>query len=338
MHSKSNLTPLYHLASQYLSDKLLDTDYSDKLDHLHSFLPQLNMVNYEFRLTPNDPRVDANIMVWKYEAPILFNWLSKQEGTVYRQLYKWVEDWMNPRDTFHMMIQNIWIMYDVKESEQGISEPWLVFAFSDFVLEKNAYITMIKRISTYFDNNYKDRHWSILERIYSHLDTGQSIPAFGIQNRNVNSIRLGVRNFSSSRQMKSYLEKISWPGNYELIEQQYAEFVSQADYSMLSITFNEELFPQLGIECYLNYKDNYNHSAGFLESLVDKQLSSMDKADALLNWIGYDDEPQPFFTVDGSDHSIETRIKRWLHEVKLVIEPNSPPFAKAYVLINQIMK
>ena len=336
MHTKPNLTQLFQFAKGNLNQVLLDQANSKNIETLHDFLPQLNMVNYEFRLSQDDSRVDANIMVWRYEAPILLDWLADKKEPIYQQLRSWVSDWLDSTNSFHLMIQNIWIMYDLQEDE--IPEPWIIFAFSEFSLDKEAYIGLIKRLAAYFDNNYTDNHWELLHKIYSQLSEGQSIPAVGFQNRNINSIRLGVRDFFDVNQLCTYLKKISWTGDYDFIKQHYADFITDSSYTMTSITFNEELLPVLGIECYMDTKNNLSHSKEFLNKLVKQNLCTHEKMEAIIAWIGNDESPPNYFTLDSLDDSHETEIKRWLLEVKLLVDSSKAPSAKAYVLINQSRK
>ncbi len=335
MHSKSNLLALFNLAKSHLSKELLNEKYAHKVEKLHAFLPQLNMVNYELRLTNDNSRVDANIMVWKYEAPILLEWLSDKQESFYQELHKWVNDWIDPNKSFHTLIQNIWIMFDLESDDANIPEPWIVFSFSEFKLGKEIYLRLIKDLASYFENDFNSDHWSILESIYSNLNPEQTVPAIGFQNRNINSIRLGVKAFHNLDEIISYLQKISWEGDFNFIQDKYAQIISKASYSMLSMTFNNQLLPELGIECYLDEKNNLEHSNILLNDLVNFQLCAKKKSLALSKWIGNEYSEQSFATVQTKIENEKLFIKRWLLEIKLLVNPDKVPSAKAYLLINQ---
>lgn len=335
MHSESNLLQLFQRAKKYLNNDLLDTAYSKRIESLHAFLPQLNMVNYEFRLDEENARVDANIMVWKYEAPTLLSWLADKKENFYQALYRWVKDWLDPNHTFHSLIQNIWIMYDLEEGSDEIPEPWIVFSFTEFHLGGDTYISLIKRIATYFKNGFSDDHWKVLDKIYSELKEGQSVPAVGFQNRSLNSIRLGVKSFFDFRQMESYLKRIGWYGDFDFIQKHYGHFISEASYTMVSMTFNEALMPVVGIECYMNESNNLIHSTEFLNKLVEKKLCTEKKCVGLMKWIGDDHEQADFRTLANPSSIEDAYIRRWLLEVKLVVDSDKIAKAKAYVLINQ---
>lgn len=338
MEDPQTLIAMLDKVSPYLFSSLVDQSSKSILSKLHASLPLLNMVNIELRLNDFDQRVDANFLVWKYEAETLYQWLEEKEGAFYVSLRKWVKDWMDPSKAYYQLIQNIWIMYDLDSNKDEIPEPWIIFSFSKIQVDPRSYQFIIRKIADYFDNKFNDKHWNVLERIYNKLPTGAKIPAIGFQNRNINSLRLGVKEFHSVEQMQSYLEDIEWPGNFDFIKQHYSEYIPMADHCMLSITFNEELITDLGVECYLNEENNLEHSHTFLTKLHNQGLCSRTKKEALLNWIGSDHSNNDFWTLNPRYFNFEDDdvfLQRWIIDIKMVYKEDNPPAAKAYLLFHQ---
>lgn len=338
MDESQTLKPMLAKVSPYLPSTLISHPNKSLIDKLHIHLPMLNVVNIEVRLNNDDLWVDANFLVWLYEASVLYEWLENKKEPFYVALRKWVKDWMDPSKVYNQLIQNIWIMFDVDSDSDEIPDPWIIFTFSKVKVDPQSYQFIIKKIAGYFDNNYNSKHWNILQRIYSKLPTGSNVPAFGFQNRNINSLRTGVKEFHNLEQMESYLEDINWPGNMEFIREHYSDYISRADYCMLSITFNEEVIDYLGIECYLNEENNLEHSQAFLTKLQEQGLCSTAKQKALLDWIGNDHSKSDFWTLNPKYFNPEDEdifMQRWLVEIKLVYKTNEPPSAKAYLLYHQ---
>jgi hypothetical protein len=96
----------------------------------------------------------------------------------------------------------------------------------------------------------------------------------------------------STDRIVDYLRTIGWVGVKGPLEQLLAELATLTDFVCLSFDAGDTVMPRLGFECYLSKQPRYEHRWRLLlERLVEMNLCSGAKKDAVLSWPGYTREP-----------------------------------------------
>jgi hypothetical protein len=92
----------------------------------------------------------------------------------------------------------------------------------------------------------------------------------------------------SSNQILKYLKQIGWSGSQEIIESLLLKLSKFTRSICLSYDVGERVLPRIGIEFFLYKQPKYDYRWNFfLDYLVDLNLCSYLKKEALLNWFGY---------------------------------------------------
>lgn len=120
--------------------------------------------------------------------------------------------------------------------------------------------------------------------------------------------------------MHRYLQQIGWPGDYSAFLSLASELATFVDNLSLNLDLiDSALGPRIGLECGLDDQEDGATWARFLDYLVADQLCLPAKRDGLLAYLA---PPQ-----EGNG------IRRGLHHIKVVMAPNRPLEAKAYLSV-----
>jgi hypothetical protein len=142
-------------------------------------------------------------------------------------------------------------------------------------------------------------------------------------------------------QIIPYLTAIGWSEENEQLPQLLKDLSEQVSRIVLHITITEQGVDQkIGLECSFA-PDTYHLEArweSFFEYLIDKGLCLPEKKDALLQFVGVEqDDPRKDFdpavfrpTVKMQDSDFSSALVRYISHVKLVYGPNQVLTAKAY--------
>jgi len=160
-----------------------------------------------------------------------------------------------------------------------------------------------------------------------------------MRSRPGDALRLVTRNIAGSR-VVGYLRAIGWAGDDRMVTRIIRALVPAVDSLALSLDLMDAVQPRIGIECYVKpgsrFRSDWRRLA---ERLVELDLCTSDQAAALLGWSGVCRPetcaaPWPRHLLWG-DRLLASRaasvIARTLGHVKIVLQPGSPPHAKAYL-------
>lgn len=138
-----------------------------------------------------------------------------------------------------------------------------------------------------------------------------------------------------------YLKKMGWSEEHDNLSNLLGDLKRHATRIVLHITLTEQGIEQkIGIEC--SFKSDRYHLetrwASFFDYLVDKGFCVPEKKDALLQFMGIEQEDvkrnfdlslyQP--TVKIQDDDFTSALVRYISHVKLIYEPGKKILAKAY--------
>lgn len=334
---RKTLIDFYKQVSPSLDERLIHKSIVPRLNSFFKYLPPFNLVNLEVRLNDENYQVDPNILIHQYECKVLKKWIDDHQDPKYEVLSKWCEAWTNPNLLFSAIVPNIWLMYDFLPDQIEIPEPWIIVAVHELNLDVEAILNIYKNIASYFPNEYNDNHWQLFEKALELLPEGTYIPAIGIQNRNLNSLRFGIKSFNSMGDIENYLLALGWPGDLNFIKRHYTKVVELSEYCDLSLTFGEKIFPEIGLECYLSTVKNEENGKEIISYLYNKNLCSEDKKNALFDWFGKSRDFEEVWDVYPPIYNKTKRgyIHKWISEIKMVYNPGHKPTSKAYLIFDR---
>jgi hypothetical protein len=127
--------------------------------------------------------------------------------------------------------------------------------------------------------------------------------------------------------LADYLASLGWPGDAPALRELITTLGGLVDTIALDMDVSDEIAPRLGIECRFEGWRQPAHEprwTPFLNWLVERQLCTPDKREALLAWpqIGYHRFP---------DERAPRGLIRALNHIKLVVVPGQPLAAKGYL-------
>ena len=173
------------------------------------------------------------------------------------------------------------------------------------------------------------------ERVYLAQPEDTRLDSFGVFPSRSRTIRLAVMGFKARRDICSFLENISWPGEIPAVEAVVSRFEERANIERTGVNVDvqaEGPGPTLGLtpivkQRYTNdsrvWIDGLTDWQPMLEALLHEELVVPEKIQALAGWAS---KPATLFGRTG-----RFLMLRGIHHVKLVISGNRLNKAKAYV-------
>jgi hypothetical protein len=231
-------------------------------------------------------------------------------------LNNFAEYWLSQTENRNNQINNIWFEFDYNEIKK--SQPKSCFFFGPKLNINKLEVLLLAQIvfRKIFNKHVKAITLSTLLEIYHALETDCYISQIGMMNsRNDENLRLFVQG-KSKNWILPFLQKMNYPriNNFEFLEH-YENCIRISSKVDLDIDISSGMGENLGLECYFNSTEN---ALLFLDYLVEKELSTIQKSDLLKNYIlslkpDKNKSFQPFFS-----------------HFKLVFKPATGFFAKAY--------
>jgi hypothetical protein len=146
-------------------------------------------------------------------------------------------------------------------------------------------------------------------------------------------------------EISSFLSRARWPGEWVSVAETLKEITPLINDVALDLDIFDDggLGAKLGIELYQKHSTDLSQRViELITRLTGANLCLPQKAQGLLAWSGITHErrypelwPAPLITCramrGGSESST---FCRWLHHIKIVLDPGTPPAAKAYLAIS----
>jgi hypothetical protein len=150
--------------------------------------------------------------------------------------------------------------------------------------------------------------------------------------------------FRDRSQILPYLDRLGWRGEQDQLQNVLGQLAGRADWLALDIDVTTSVLPKVGLECYLRRDDRPQAQrwAPFLDFLVKGSIALQPKCEALLRYPGL-----TYIRLDRTHWPVALRwaseflgpaavsvFRRGINHVKLVLEPDHPLEAKAYLSVN----
>ncbi|WP_408032271.1 hypothetical protein [Tenacibaculum xiamenense] len=267
---------------------------------------------FEFRLSEKNDQVDLAI-AFDQEEDIEF--LKKHSLNIYKneEIKKWLSSCLELKASDNS-IKSFWLEIDLDGQETN-NIPSLFISLKPEIstIDKLKKIVSVLSFQHVNADNFK-----ILETCQNALEKNQYIEHIGVMHsrKSNKTTRLYIRGFNKTS-LLSYLDKVEWTGNKELLKDHLHEHYS-LDYISVALEFAEILKPTIGIELHL--KKGTQYSDLLLSDFVEKKVCSSKKIEAIKDILTF------------SKISIKNcNYRRSLSHFKFTIKNNEEPEYKVYV-------
>jgi hypothetical protein len=304
-----------------------------------------SLFGFECQLGQEEPVADFLVRIGAEpgEWPVLESHAAGQDGETWRRIAALLRARAEPRWPPAAMLKNLWLEYDLIRPADTASVPSVFFGTERLTRNAEAgWVTELVATLRGEPLSVASRHK--LNELVAALPEAARLFQVGIMcSRPRAPLRVCVIDLELG-EVSSFLSAASWPGELPRVEETLKRFASVIDQVALDLDILDEgrLVPKLGIELY--QKPGVDLGPRIVEligRLRDDNLCLPQKAIGLLAWGGITHERRyrdlwPATLIarkalrGGSESST---FCRWLHHVKIVLEPGAPPIAKAYLAV-----
>jgi hypothetical protein len=301
---------------------------------LAQILPASSMAGFECRLGPDRSAVDFQICL-----PCLARGLPESFLTVpaWQFLQDFYQHWASPNSSLHQEIEDVGLEFDVSEQLPQVPIPCIFWKFdretgidAEGLMQT---IAMLQQpISPLLESN--------LRLCVDSLPAGAIVSHLGAMlSRSIQAVRVNVKGISPDR-LSDYLRQIGWIAPTDTFSTLTSTLSRFFDSILLSFDVGDTLLPRIGLECFLEQQpDCTPRWELFLDYLIEQELCSPAKKNALLNWPGFSHKSShPDLwpsNISFGDRFLGSRaislFSRWINHIKLVYQPGMPLEAKGYL-------
>jgi hypothetical protein len=261
---------------------LVSPDFFPCIDAITKVIPNFSTAILECRLKDNQPRVDLEINLSNKSSRNLPEELLKYpEWKLCNDIY---QNWIEDSYSLSEKVEHIWLEFDIEKDCSSIPLPCIFLG-----LNRNNFNhqNLIEISSKLLDHQLS---FSFQSNLKYCIDCLPSITCVFYLGAMLSRLEETVRIVSliSSNQILNYLKQIGWSGSEKMIESLLSKLSELTDYMCLSYDVGETIMPRIGLECYIPKQPKYEHRWKLLlDYLVELNLCSESKRNALLNWSGY---------------------------------------------------
>ena len=323
------------IVTPHLHPDLVAPEALSYIQSLAQILPPSSVAGFECRLGANQSRVD-----FQTSLPLEQNF-PKQFLThpIWRSLQEFYQEWALPTSLLHQVVEGIGLEFDINGCLNSVPIPCIFLLLNSIAAsDSDKFIetasSLLKRqISTQLESN--------LQLCADSLPPGAFFSHFGamLSRSSDEAIRVVVKGLTPE-QLGDYLTKIGWtdPTNtFSALIPTLSRFVNDG---LLSFDVGKRIYPRIAWEGFSKKMPQEQPQwQPFLHYLVEQELCTPNKRDALLVWNGYS---YPSSTpglwpenISWVDRLLGSRaislFRRWINHIKVVYQPGHPLQAKAYL-------
>jgi hypothetical protein len=305
-----------------------------------------SLFGFECRLGEEEPAADFLVRVGA--APEEWSLLELHAAgcaaETWRRIAAVLSERARPSSPFSAMLQNLWLEYDLAGSMNTASPPSVFFGTNRLVTkaETEWASELVARLR---GEPLSAASRQTVHELVAVLPEAAKVFQVGVMcSRPRSPLRVCVIGQGLS-EVCTFLAAVRWPGEWPPVAEVLRQFIPVIDYVALDLDIFDDgrLAPRLGVELYQRTNPDLSHRmVELINKLTDANLSIPQKSVGLLAWCGITHErcygdlwPAGLLSLKalrgGSESST---FCRWLHHVKIVLDPNAPPAAKAYLAVS----
>ncbi len=331
------------------SEGLLSPSEIDRICHSEAgALPAgiTSRFGFECRLTQDQPVADFLVRVGaqREEWSVLEHYAASQEQETWRRIRELLTSRRQPGSTLPEKLRNLWLEYDLSDPASAALGPSVFFGTQH--LTKNAHTGWaIGLVEALGGEPLSGASRNTLDRVLKLLSEHAAVFQVGVMSSRPKApLRVCVNGLDYG-EFHAFLAAARWPGDWQQLDETLRRFVPVTDSFALDLDIlgDGRLAPKLGVELYQSYNiDLKPRLLDLVSRLNDSHLCLPLRSNGLLAWSGITHERRyphlwpaallALRTLRGG--SEKSTFCRWLHHVKLVFEPDTPPIAKAYLAVS----
>jgi hypothetical protein len=338
---------LLQVLADDLPSDLIDTKAFSAIRSIAKELPPIYRGGLECRLVRGDNRVDLHqcILADEKEIRLLIKHIA---GSAWARHPAWEKtlcfcrQWSLRSSLVGQAVANIWLEFDVVNPQQPYGVPALFIQLNtaNEMLSKHQMEDAVEIIlNLLYGKTVSRRLFANLRRCSDACCKGAGITHLGIMlSRNVDYVRVNVSGLTP-KFINDYLIRIGWPGSLTFMETIFLRFLSSIDQVVLCLDVGTRILPNIGLEYVLYEKNSANSGKSVLTRLVDENICTYEKQQALLAWPGHTRPVTAYQTWPA--HLIAESImgppdrfslfSREINHIKLVGDEKQRLAAKAYL-------
>ena len=274
---------------------------------------------------------------------------------VWSRIYDFCEHWTDINSPLYKEVDRVWLEFDlVNPQPSEVPEPSFFFGTaegiknementlsSEVVADNYSWVTD-EALRLLLDKSLPDSVKQNLLNCFNSLPPEAKVFQVGVMlPRKTESqvVRLCISDIAISK-IPQYLSKIGWQGSISEMSSILDKISDFTDYIALNFAVGETIFSKMGLECYNDKQLQIDSKRQlFIGYLVEQQLCTPEKADALLKYPGCSTEKShqnlwPSNLTNASKFvspNFRSVIVRYLNHIKLVYQPDRQLTAKAYL-------
>jgi hypothetical protein len=304
-----------------------------------------SLFGFECQLGQEEPAADFLVRIGAApeEWPVLEQYTAGQDGEIWRRIESLLCERAQPGSPLAPMLQNLWLEYDLIHPMNTVSDPSVFFGTERLTRQAET-AWAVELVGKLRGEPLSDASRDRVNELVAVLPEAARLFQVGIMcSRPRAPLRVCVIG-QEFAEVCGFLAAAHWPGELPRVAETLEVFMPLIDHAALNLDILDDgrLAPKLGIELY--QKPNEDIGPRMIElvrRLSDGNLCTPRKATGLLAWGGitherlYPDLWPAALTVrralrGGGESST---FCRWLHHIKVVLEPDTPPIAKAYLAV-----
>ncbi len=337
---KYSLQDYLTLIAPYLSDALVSQQVLKSIQHVTQLLPPLSPTLLECRLEADRSQVDLSVGLQPMKFPIVEQ-LSAHP--FWQQLDDFCQNWTTTNSLLAETVEDIWLEFDLDGEIDALKVACWFFSLQGKVFQHQdaaALSKLLELISLLQKCPVDELCRNLIRRCVRELPKQVGIGCIGAMlTRPGQPLRLNVNGLSATA-IPAYLARVrDEPIDLELVKILDC-FSHLTDRIVLCFDVEAQIGARIGLECYLDKQPQKEPRwAEFLDLLVETNVCTLAKRDALLGWSGLiqhkdvgDGWPINLQQLEPlMDRSHISVFWRTINHIKLVYQPNRPLEAKAYL-------
>ena len=282
------------------------------------------------------------------------------DSSVWNRVYDFCEHWTQTNSPLYQEVDRVWLEFDlVKPQSSKTPEPNFFFGPTKGIKNKTnnsdspnqaaknySWITD-EALGLLLNKSLPNLVKQNLLTCFNCLPPEASVFQIGImlpRKAESQTVRVCINNIALS-EIPQYLNAIGWQGSSAKLKSILTDLSHFTNYVCLNFAVGDTVHSKVGFECYIDKKPRINPKwRSFFDYLVEQQLCTPEKAEALLNYPGLSAEEfhQNLWPSNLSNAAkivypnLRSTIVRTLHHIKVVYQPNKPLQAKAYLWLGHL--
>ena len=262
------------------------------------------------------------------------------EDSAWNKVRQFCQEWENRESILYSNLSNIWLEFDIGQQLAPYS-PCMFFgtATADNCTVSHS-ILIQEGLKLLVPEAIEGKRHQTLLKVFDRLPSSVHIFQIGAMlSRKSPAIRLCLRNIEPD-EIVATLVDIGWNGDNGNLSNLIKTLMTISKRIDVDIDVGETIGNKIGLECYFG-EDQKTLSllTNFTDWLVEKQLTSQEKAQGLLSFhclVHQDSAPQKWpahLLHQAASSKTANYLRYWVHHIKVVHQKEAPLSAKAYLAI-----